>query len=501
MRQSRRGHDDSGVALPIVLGAVALLLILVTAGFYASSQVLFQAQKGDTLDVAGQAASSGTAVAFADLSTKLATPPAQMTYAGSLDSSAAAYAVTATLNGDKTAYDCTSTGTAADGTVVTEVAQFTMVAKTSTSGGSIWGKDILYPGTMFGSITGNGTLSGPLYISFPGNTTDNTLTFNSASSGFAKGPIYIQNGNLVIKNNPGVAIDIYTNGTVSASHPEKYVNHGWDPSYAFTLVPVVTSTFLSNAQTLATAQSSDNRIGFSTTVNYESSPTAVPASYATVATNPPNNRPTGWFRSRAPAAASAYKVISGDLTFNNSTPTFGSWAGDTHYPTTNGLHDDFAYDSANGVLYVEGIVYVSGNLAFNKNIKYVGSGTIVCGGTITFGGNVVPNTANGSDGTPDPDASDILGLFSVGNCTVNGNGTVVVAAIYTCGQISVNGNNGTLKGSFIAEKGMVSFPNNLNLIAITGIGGYAPQALPTGQTGTGTSSGTLTLSQTAWRRL
>ena len=498
-------RDDSGMALPIVLGAIALMIVLVTAGMYASSQVLFEAQKQNTRDIAGQAASSGTAVAFADLLGKLASPPAQMTYEGSLDSSAAAYVAVATLNGAHTAYDCTSTGTASDDTVVTEIAQFAIGTADSGTGGTIWGKDIFYPGTMLGAIVGNGMFSGPIYVSFPGNTADNTLTFGSAASGFATGPIYIQNGNLVIKNKPSVVVDIYTNGTVLASNPTMFVNHGWDPSYAFTLVPVVTSTFLANAQQMATTQSSDNKMGFasSTVVNYESSPTATPASYTSLTTNPPNNRPSGWVRARAAGTTQAYKVVIGAFTISNSTASFGSWSGDGHYPTTSGLHDDFAYDAANGVLYVEGVVYVSGDLVFNKNIKYVGAGTIVCGGKVTFNSNVVPATANGSDGTPDPNASNILGIFSTGSVTVNSNGTDVIAAIYTVAQIDVTGNNVTLKGSFISERGMTNFPNGLNLISIPSISGYAPQALPTGQTGSGGSSGagSLTLTQTAWRRL
>ena len=84
---------------------------------------------------------------------------------------------------------------------------------------------------------------------------------------------------------------------------------------------------------------------------------------------------------------------------------------------------------------------------------------------------------------------------------VNTNNIFVTVVLYAVGQINVTGNSGTLKGSFIAEKGMVSFENNMNLIAIPAIGGYAPQALPTGQTGSGGGSGTPTLSQTAWRRL
>jgi hypothetical protein len=496
-------HDDSGLALPIVLGAAALLIVLVTAGFYASSQILHEAQMADSLDVAYQAASSGVTVALADLRAKLASLPAQGAYAGSIDSSAAAYAVVATLNSAHSAYDCTSTGTAADGTSEIVVAQFSIVAGGTDGGGSIWGKDIFLPGTMSGSITGNGQMSGPLYIVLPGNAADNTLSFGSAASGFAKGPIYLQNGNLVIKQSPPVPIDIYTNGTVSASKsPEMYINHGWDPSYAITLVPVDVTPFLASALQSATSQSSDNKMGYasSAVANYESSPVATPASYGSVSTNPPNNRPAGWLRSRAPGAAQAYKVIPGGLTIDSSTPSFGSWTGDGHYPTASGLHDDFAYDSVNGILYVEGIVYVGGDLVLGKALSYIGGGTIVCAGKVTFNGDVVPATANGPDGTPDPAAGEILGIFSAGNVTVNGNKRLVVAAVYTVGQIDVTTNNVTLKGSFIAEKGMVSFPNNLNLIAVPAIGGYAPQALPTGQSGSGGSSGGATLSITSWRK-
>jgi hypothetical protein len=514
MRATRASHDDSGIALPLVLGAAALMIILVTAGFYASSQVLHEAQMADSLDVAYQAASSGVTVALADLRTKLASPPTQQTYAGSLDTSTASYAVVATLNGARTAYECVSTGTAADGTREIVIATFTIVtgSTTGTTGGSLWGKNIFFPGTIMGNIIANGEIVGPMYIIFPGSASQNTLDFSSAASGLTGGPIYLKNGNLVLKQTPPVPLDIYTNGTITLegnakSHPELIINHGWDPSYEIPLAPVNQSTFMASALQVATTESSDNKMGYasSTVVNYESQPAATPASYTGLSTSPPNNRPTGWARSRAPGASAAYKVIPGGFTLSSSTPSFGSWTGDGHYPSTAGLHDDFAYDSVNHILYVEGVVYVGGNLTFDagSRITYVGSGTIVCAGNVTFRSDLVPSGLNGADGFPDPAAGEILGIFAKGNVVADMNNTVVVCALYAASQISVEGNNVTLKGSFIAEQGMAGFPNNLNLIAVPAIGGYIPGALPTGLSGTGGSSGgggTTTLSITSWRR-
>jgi hypothetical protein len=505
-------RDDSGIALPIMLSAAALLLLLVTGAFYASSQVLHEAQMADSHDVAFQAANSGVTVAFADLRSKLDSPPSTSSYVGSLDSSAAAYTVVATLNAARTAYDCTSTGTAADGTVETALVTFTIVAggATGTTGGSLWGENIFFPGTIMGNIVANGEIVGPMYIVFPGSASQNTLDFSSAASGLTGGPIYIKNGNLVLKQTPPVPIDIYTNGTITLAgdaknHPEMIINHGWDPSYEIPLVPVSQSTFIANALQVATAESSDNRMGYasSTIVNYESQPAATPASYASPSTSPPNDRPAGWIRARAPGAAAAYKVIPGNFMLSASTPSFGSWSGDGHYPTTNGLHDDLAYDAVNGVLYVEGVVYVGGNLTFDagRRITYVGNGTIVCAGDVVFRSDLVPATPNGADGIPEPAAGGILGIFSKGNVVAPVNGTVVVCALYAVGQITVDGNNVTLKGSFIAEQGMSGFPNSLNLIAVPAIGGYAPGALPTGLSGSGgsPSPGALTLNMTGFR--
>jgi hypothetical protein len=515
MAPSRSVRDDRGIALPIVMGAAVLMIILVTAGFYASSQILHEAQMADYSDTAYQAASSGVTVALADLRTKLSTLPAQMTYEGSLDASAASYVAVATLNQGKTAYECVSTGTAASGTQEVVIATFSIVAGGTggSTGGSLWGKNIFFPGTIMGNIVASGQIRGPMYIVFPGTASQNTLDFGSAAAGLSGGPIYVKNGNLVLKQTPSVPIDIYTNGTVTLNgnaknNPQMFLIHGWDASYEIPLVPVSQASFLANALQVSTTESSDNRMGYasSTIVNYESQPAGAPASYASIGTNPPNNRPTGWLRTRAPGASSTYKIIPGDFTLSSSTPSFGSWSGDGHYPTTSGLHDDFAYDSANHVLYVEGVVYVGGNLTFDSGsrVTYVGGGTIVCAGNVTFRSDLVPTGANGADGLPDPAPGELLGIFAKGNVVADRNGTSVVVALYAASQISVSGNNVTLKGSFIAEQGMAGFPNNLNLLAVPAVGGYAPGALPSGLTGTGgsggTGAGTATLSITSWRR-
>ena len=499
-------RDDSGMALFIAMAAIALMFLLTTTAFYFASQTLFEAKLADQHDVAFQAASSGEMVAFADLQARLASLPTDgphtYRYAGTIATSTASYAATATYNVASSSYDCTSTGTSADGTREVIVASFKVNPGVSTS---MWTESILSAGKTVDPITGSGAFTGPIYFKYPGTAFQNVLDFGSAGAGFTSGPIYIENANLILKNVPPVPIDIYTNGTITLdgavkNRPEMIINHGWDPSYAITLAPVNQLTFLASALQSATVESADNRMGsgLSTVVNYESRPVGTPGSYTSPSTSPPNT--ASWIRKLAPGAksASGYKYVAGDLELKYDKKTdysFGSWSGDGHYPNSVGLHDDFAYDAANGVLYVEGTVYIDGNFTVSTDLKYVGSGTIVCRGDALFHDSFVPATADGS-----PAPGYIVGVFAKGNVVVDSDKVFVTGAVYTTSQLQVNSNNVTLTGSFISENGMSNFPNGLNIIGVPAIGGYPPAGLPGGSTGSSVS-GVKTLSLLTWRRL
>jgi hypothetical protein len=495
MRPTYSPRDDSGIALLVVIGAVALLVVLLTGAFYLSSQSLFQTQMADQHDAAFEAASSGVVVAFADLKSHLSTLPSSGAWSGSLPASSAVYAAVATLDAARTSYDCTATGTAPDGTTERVVASFGVAGGTSSA--LPWGTDVFYfAGYSGGSIVGNGVFSGPLYVKFP-SPGGGTLSFNSAASGVVGGPIWIENGNLSLKSAPPAPVQVYTNGTITPAGIANVTNMGWDPTKTMPMTFVNVPSYEAASLAQATAQSSDNVMGDTTTVDYEARTVGDPSAYSSLTLSPPNNRPAGWVRSKAPGAGQAYKAITGNLTIGNSTASFGSWSGDGHYPVSADLHDDFAYDATNHVLYLEGTVYVSGSVTISRDITYVGNGTIVCGGDLTVSANVQPATANGPDGTPDVDARHLLCAFTAGNLSCSKNGIDVTGAFYAVGTVSVNSNNDALKGSFVAEKGLGSLGNNTQIKADPTIGSFASPGLPSW----GHSGGATTLTMSSWRRL
>jgi len=491
----RMRNDDSGMALMIVIGAIALMVVLATAGFYVSSQTLFETTLADQHDAAFQAASSGVMVAFADLRSKLPATLASSSYTGSIATSAAAYAVEVARNPTQSGYDCTSTGTATDGTKEIVVASFAMSPVTAST--LPWGNDVFYfAGSPGATIVGNGQITGPFYVKFPPSGGLATLDFGSSAAGFVGGPVYVENGNLTIKGTPPAPIDIYLGGTLTLAgnamnHPEMFINHGWDPTKAMPITSLDTSAYLAAQLARATSQSSDNLMGDTAIANYEAQPQGSPATYASLTTNPPNNKPVNWARSKAIGATQPYKVLSGGLTIQSSTTSFGSWSGDGHYPTTSDLHDDFAYDSVNHVLYIDGTVYINGNLVITQAITYSGNGTLVCTGDANISGNVTPSTGS------DPDARHLLCIYSGGNVNLNNNNSNVVGAFYTTGQLQANGNGMNLTGSFVAEKGLGGLANNVNFTSLPAIASFVSPGLPNW----GSLSSTAGLVMASWRRL
>jgi hypothetical protein len=131
MDETRRAwNDDSGIALAIVMGIIALMVLLATGAFYLSSQTLLETTMAGRHDAAFQAASSGIVVAFTNVRSALTTTmlPTGTVVTGSIASSSAAYTAVATLNAARTAYECTSTGTTPDGTKEVVISTFTITA-------------------------------------------------------------------------------------------------------------------------------------------------------------------------------------------------------------------------------------------------------------------------------------------------------------------------------------------------------------------------------------
>jgi len=127
---------------------------------------------------------------------------------------------------------------------------------------------------------------------------------------------------------------------------------------------------------------------------------------------------TSYYKVVGGATSSAIRAGTTHLTIGGA--SFGRYPGNG-YPLNSAEHDDFAFDAANGILYVEGTVFIDGNLTLTSNVqKYVGNGTLVVNGNVaaTTSGELRPLA--GSDGTNNLNASNCLGFASAGGVTVTG---------------------------------------------------------------------------------
>jgi len=469
-------HDDSGVALLIAIGVTALMVLLATGAFYVASQTLFDTQMAARHDAAFQAASSGVVVAFTTLKSSVAsgTTLPSTTVTGSVGASSAAYVAVATLNAAGTAYDCTSTGTAADGTTELVIASFTITDATAATH-LPWGYNVFYfGGSGVGSVNGNGTITGPYFVLFKdvvSPATTPTVSF-SGDMHFSGGPVYVKNGNFSGNGTPGEPnVLVYTNGTVSGNYITRVP---LEATASMSVTHVDANAFLASSLASATAQSRDNRMGDTGTMNSE-----FDSSF-----NRYRNLP-GSLNS----SSTAYKVIG---TSSNavgltipSAQSFGAISGSAH--------DDFAYDRASSTLYVEGVVYIWGTLTISGPINYVGNGTIVCSSGLVVESNVLPLTSL-------PDARHLLCVFTAGDISFPSNSVTCVGAFYACGQVSAPKNNLVLKGSFTSELGINAGSNSLDITSIPSIGDYISPGMPYLVDETSDSGSSAGLRISAWRR-
>ena len=487
-------RDDSGMALFVAMAAIALMFLLTTTAFYFASQTLFEAKLADQHDVAFQAASSGVMVAFADLRSQLASlrKDVPYTYAGTIATSTASYAAIATYNPSTSpvSYDCTSTGTSADGTKEVVIASFEIV--TAAPAPLSFASDVFYfGGSSAGSINGNGTITGPLFVICPPPVPPGTSFPTLALGGDQKvsgGPIYIQNADFTCGKAPSPAVTVYTNGLVngvgSTANPQPndgFIRRPLEATAALSFAPVSFDAKKSTWLAKAVMQSSDNNLGDTLTKVNE---VGTDGQYLSL-------------RGPNVIASGPYKVVStstdnAGLTINRSTASFGLWGTP---------HDDFAYDSTSNTLYVEGLVFVWGNLTIGdtsndkiSKLNYVGNGMIVCSGDIMIYNDFVPLSGA-------PDNTHMLCLFTAGKASFPANDeTNFTGALYSIDQFSLAGNNLVLKGSFLSQGGVADTKNNLD-ITVLDIGNWVSKDIPRPLTTSSGSGGMAGLRMSAWRRL
>jgi hypothetical protein len=407
-------RDDAGVAMITVLGVIAVITVLAVGSFAIAQQALLDSKRVEDETMAFRAAVSGldTEMAtFTDSSLSDTYPKAGSTEDGTFE------ITIEDIGGDQ--YRLVSTGTGRDGSIerVAQEFYYMNLWKMNFAGA---GLDSLVSGAN--KFTGSSNVVGPFYMR-------NSFTL-SASMYVAEGPLFVKDGDCSYLQGKfglsGEPVDLFCDGDTADLEAAAAKSGGTkvfigkiSRAVPDISIPAITQTDLESWASRAVAESVDNNMGSlsrGTVVNMETTG-GTPTSYATMfqptytrasadSTNP-NYKYIGVVDAGGPQIASSGEGTHG-LTIGLATPSFGFW-GSTNttngvttnasgavlagYPVglyANNIHDDFAWDAARKILFVEGTVFIDGPFTLDTSIEYIGNGTIVANGAITVNGLMRP---------------------------------------------------------------------------------------------------------------
>lgn len=494
-------RDDNGFALFTVLAVIAFMTVIVVAAWAAAANTLNTSQRVNDDTQAFQAANTAVDVALARIQDLGFDPSQWTTPLVGVNTTGTTYSVivTPTANSE---YLCVATGTYKGRTQTIKVKFFYL---------NIWNMN-LAAGTNNalggGSVKGTTSVYGPFYVR-------GGVALGSDSR-IENGPLFIKGGDLTLSGSGEIgeagAIDLYVTGAYPENGSKGMNARTISGSVPDISLPVVDQTYLFGKYGLAKSESFDNTYGYidSGIAGYECD-NGDANTY--VSKNPPSNGVSSWYgvssqkyRMKAPGASSFYKVVGSDYSIANSgegthtltiggTGSWGSWAGDGHYPSSvPTLSDDFAFDDENNVLYCAGTVFVDGPLVLNEDIEYVGNGTLIANGDITINGNFKPHT-----GGAGVDAAHCVGLVTPTNIIVHAGTSNAVqptdppnveGAFFAYKDWSMD-KNILVKGSVLA--GSISFEHaNQHLVTNPDLPKYLPRSMP--------GNGQSVLTKGAWVR-
>jgi Tfp pilus assembly protein PilX len=419
--------DDRGIALVVVIGAIALISVFAVGGFAMASQAMHSTGRLQTEELAFQVANSGMERELASFS-ESNFESGQNSYTRSGSTPDGAYIVQVGFDpAVPYRYSLISSGT-----VDTETA----MVRQDFYFFDLWSTNIaaqnnpdMGPIGSASSWNGNSTISGPFYV---GGDCD----FNS-NVVFVGGPLFVS-GNADLSGGvsfvpvpAGSKFPLFVRGS-SSGVPSNVKLYNSCPKLE---LPWTDPDYMNQMLELARVESSDNLRGSdhldgSTPTNDEVATPGVPTSY------------TG---TKATGATSYYKEISGDLTITGATASFGKVTKVAGVATN---WDDFAYDTDTDTLYVDGVVYVDGNVTIGAGVQnYVGSGVIVCTG------NVLIRTGTefqpvGGDSEPDDLSSEMCLEFVAQDIKLDG-GTFE-GIVFANGDFDID-MNGVLMGAVHAH--------------------------------------------------
>lgn len=458
--------DDSGFAMVAVLGIAAVVTVVAIGAYVLASEALHDSVRNRGETRAFQVANSGLELELATFNAENlgdypkvgSTPDGQYTVN--------------VLQRDTFEYVIISRGVA-ESSVETVTQRFFYIdiwdmnmgagSGSTLGGGSGW--------------NGNANITGPFYMK--GNMEW------SGNAKFEGGPLFIkgtdaQDGHL----------DVSGSGTFGEAKPIKAYIAGTPPVTGFVnqvhldgparssvpdiVLPWVDDEYLDAKYALAVEESANNIMGgsSSSTVNNEVIPATPPdpGTYTTVIpgrlmgqTVPPCTSTSYKYRGSGPRAA----VGAGNNAMSIGSVSFGAWEGNG-YAMGSGLHDDFAYDAANGTLYVDGTVFIDGPVHIEAPVNnYVGNGTLVCNGDVVIDGRLVPR-----DGLS---VSSALGVVTPGNLTLHRD--QFTGAVFCNGTFLLDGTHTDYIGTVLAGQISATAPN-VSLTTNPTLKDVLPESMP-----------------------
>jgi hypothetical protein len=477
---------DEGIALPLVMGVIAVLTVLSITSFALASNALHETRRTQGETVAFQIANAGVDAALEQV---YRNGFESTNFPVTVDISDGMYEVRVEQL-DNSEFQLTSRGTDVTGFSETVVVRFFYI--------NLWemifaagNQESLTAGG--GGINGNSNVTGPFYV--------RGAVEMLGDSYVHKGPLFVD-GALTRQGSAQLGtVDTPIQLYVSGAYPEPGKNAFYRS--VSQSVPRIDLPSFSDGELLEAAQkaqqeSIDNLMGtpeWNAGSNYESVAGDPQASdYATV--NPPN---TGAFVRRYARQDDTnlhrfgYKYIGagsepsapgqGTTGLTIGPASFGAWYGNGY--TIPGMHDDFAYDAVNRVLYIGGTVFVDGPVTIDRAIRYVGNGTIVANGPVILAGDVFPGNSGSTEvERRKMDAGHVLGIATPAGITVSGTNANSKPgdppehslAMYAGGTIRFT-NNELFIGSIVA--GHINLGNaNVHMVTDPDLPEFLPDSLP-----------------------
>lgn len=496
IRCIRKAADDGGVALITVVGVMSVLTILAVGAFALARQAIHESERLEDESRAFRAATSGLDLVLSNFDPEVTELP----MSGTTPDGSYTVDIESLGYGE---YKLTAVGSGVDGSTETVSQRFFYM--------NLWEMNLAGTGTQTlisgsGGLNGSSNIIGPFYMK--GNL------YVGSNMTVHEGPLFVKGGKITVASSgslgiPSQYIKVYCTGDVPPNRETGRAGGVFVSSVHRSVpdiqLPPLIADDLAGYAAKAQAESVDNLMGTASRLPHRANLEAAGGNASTYTTIQPPNSAT-WTRQKASNSSAAYKFIgpaSGvpSAIGQGQTPlviggrSFGSWGsvvttdgvsipGDGHYTLQNSW-DDFAYNDATNILYINGTVFVDGPLTFAEDVLYVGNGTIVANGPITIRGYLRPYGTNAQAennqwalGLVTPEGIEVQSPSNNAYDKLNArNETPTLSGAFFASGVVHFYNNILMRGSVIAGRIDSEHPN-MTIVTNPKLPDYLPDSLP-----------------------